>query len=140
MYTRLDDIPVLELREGQISALYYNHAQVAHKRLGASLRFQIPKLRHLDLIVEPNAWIIVDRALNDVPVAAWTDFASQHRTNLHQPITCRIKLYHANAQMILDRTLDAMELLLGEQLTDIENQDDCRVLPFPGSCVPHTSS
>lgn len=131
MYTRLGNIPILELRDSQIDALYYNHVQVALKRLGSSIRYRIPKLKHLDLILESDAWIIVDRVLNDVPVAAWTDFETQSRANLHQPIACKLRLYHANAQMILERTLDAMEMLLGEQLTDTEDDNGCSVVPFP---------
>ncbi|MGD8592507.1 MAG: hypothetical protein PVF82_06715 [Gammaproteobacteria bacterium] len=118
MYTRLKDIPVFEFRDTQVNAGHFNHVQVALKKLGDSIRFPIPKLKHLDLILEKEAWIIVDRVLNDVPIAAWTDFQTEHRDNLHQPIQCRLRLYHANADLILERTLEAMELLLGEQLAE----------------------
>ncbi len=131
MYTRLNDIPILELRDSSIDALHFNHVQVALKRINNSLRYTIPKLRHLDLILEKEAWIIVDRALNDIAVAAWTDFAVEHRENLHQPIPCKLRLYHANAGIILDRTLDAMELLLGEQLSEHESDNNCSLIQFP---------
>jgi len=131
MYTRLNDIPILELIDSSIDALHFNHVQVALKRIDNSLRYPIPKLRHLDLILEKEAWIIVDRVLNDIAVAAWTDFAAGHRENLHQPIPCKLRLYHANASMILDRTLDAMELLLGEQLSAQNNLHDCAMIEFP---------
>jgi hypothetical protein len=116
MYNRLKDIPVYEFRDTYIDARYFNHVQFAFKKLGESIRFPIPKLKHLDLILEKQAWIIVDHVLNDIPVAAWTDFQTSHRDNLHQPIKCRLQLYHANADLILERTLEAMEMLLGEQL------------------------
>lgn len=116
MYTRLNDIPVFELRDAQVNAAHFNHVQFALNKLADSVRFPIPKLKHLDLILEKQAWIIVDRVLNDIPVAAWTDFKTEHRDNLHQPIQCRLRIYHANADLILARTLEAMELLLGEQL------------------------
>ena len=73
MYRRLDEVPVFEYRDGEIPANHYNHVQVALKRLGADLRFPIPRLRHLDLILQKDAWIIVDRVLNDVPVVASGD-------------------------------------------------------------------
>lgn len=131
MYNRLQDIPVYEFREGAVDARYFNRVQVALHRLGESIRFPIPKLKHLDLILEPQAWIIVDRVLNDIPVAAWTEFKTEHRDNLHQPVPCRIQLYHANAGMILERTLAAMEALLGEQLSQLLPEDqDSEVLPF----------
>ena len=131
MYTRLDDIPIYELRDGEISALHFNHVQVALNRLGSSLRYPIPKLKHLDLILQKEAWIIVDRVLNDIPIAAWTDFKIEHREDLHQPIPCKLRIYHANANLILDRTLDAMELLLGEELTEQDSDNGCSVIQFP---------
>ena len=131
MYTRLDDIPIFELRDGKISALHFNHVQVALNRLGSSLRYPIPKLKHLDLILQKDAWIIVDRVLNDIPIAAWTDFKTEHREDLHQPIPCKLRIYHANANLILDRTLDAMELLLGEELTQQNSDNGCSVIQFP---------
>jgi hypothetical protein len=141
MYTRLRDIPILELRDTRIDALYFNHVQVAHKRLGSSIRYRIPELKHLDLILEPHAWIIVDRVLNDIAVAAWTDFEAQGRTSLHEPISCKLRLYHANANMILKRTLDAMEIMLGEQLMNGDNSDnDVSVVPFPSPSSSDTPS
>jgi hypothetical protein len=133
MYTRLKDIPVFEFRETQLDAGHFNHVQVALKKLGDTIRFPIPKLKHLDLILEKEAWIIVDHVLNDIPVAAWTEFQTDHRDNLHQPIKCRLQLYHANADLILARTLEAMEMLLGERLAAFNNStsdDTANVLPF----------
>ncbi|MCI0505806.1 MAG: hypothetical protein L0Z73_06805 [Gammaproteobacteria bacterium] len=135
MYTRLNDIPVLELRNSAVSALHFNHVQLALKRISNPLRYSIPRLKHLDLILEKEAWIIVDRVLNDIAVAAWTDFAAGHRENLHQPIPCKLRLFHANADLILDRTLEAMELLLGEQLAEQDNEKGGDVIRFPAKSV-----
>lgn len=118
MYKRLDDVPVFESYPTEVSALHFNHVQYALNHLGDSIRLQIPKMKHLDLILEKKAWIIVDRVLNDVPIAAWTDFETVHRENLHEPIRCRQKLYHQHAPLILNHTIEAMELLLGEQLPE----------------------
>lgn len=126
---RLDDLPIYELLDGTVSALHFNHVQVALKRLKHSLRYPIPKLRYLDLILEKDAWVIVDRLQNDIPVAAWTDFVVEDRNNLHESIQCKIRLYHANANLILERTLDAMELLLGEELAELSD-DDFNVIQF----------
>ena len=54
--------------------------------------------------------------LDDMPIAAWTDFEIHNRDNLHKSIQCQLKLYHIHAHLILDRVLEAMELLLGEKL------------------------
>jgi len=120
MYSRLDDVPVFESYPTELDAIHFNHVLYALNHLSDSIRLQIPRLKHLDLILEKSAWIIVDRALNDVPVAAWTDFETEKRNNLHQPIKCKQRLYHAHARMVLKHTLEAMELLLGEQLQEVE--------------------
>lgn len=118
MYTRLDDIPVFERRQSSMSALYFNHVQKALKHLGDSIRFEIPGLRTLELILQKDAWIIVDSGLNDYPIAAWTKFDTEYRDNLHENIPCELRFYHQHAGLVLDRTLEAMELILGEQLDE----------------------
>ena len=45
-------MPIYELREGTVNALRFNHVQVALKRIGDSIRYPTPKLKHLDLILE----------------------------------------------------------------------------------------
>lgn len=119
MYSRLDEVPVYAQRPGSINANYYNHVQLALKHLGQEIRLAVPRLKHLDLILQKNAWVIVDRVLNDIPVVAWTDFEVRQRDNLHEPVRCQIKYYHANASMIMNRTLEAMELMLGEELAEL---------------------
>ncbi|MDH5766446.1 MAG: hypothetical protein OEZ38_10570, partial [Gammaproteobacteria bacterium] len=92
-------------------------------------RFPIPKLKHLDLILQKDAWIVVDRALSDFPILAWTSFQTEHRDSLHEPIQCEIRIFHFAASMILKRTLEAMELVLGEELST-NVPDDCSIIPF----------
>jgi len=130
MYRRLDSVPVFEYRDGELPAHYYNDVQVALKRLGEDLRFAIPRLKHLDLILQKDAWIIVDRVLNDVPVVAWTDFQAAHRNSLHEPIPCRIRLYHMHGALIMARTLEAMELILGEMLDQGDPHPDAEIRPL----------
>jgi len=127
MYTRLDDMPVFESYPTQLDAVHYNHVQYALNHLGDSIRLQLPRLKHLDLILEKQAWIIVDRVLNDVPIAAWTEFETARRESLHQPIKCKLNLYHMHAHLVLQHSLEAMELLLGEQLQEMESTQTASV-------------
>lgn len=115
-YTRHNEVPVYEQREGTLDAAIYNHVQLALKRLGKNLRLVIPGLRTLDLILQGDAWIVVDSALNDIPIAAWSDFDRTRSDALHAPVHCRIRLYHANAGIILQRVLNDMDNWLTEQL------------------------
>jgi len=130
MYSRLDDMPVYELKHSSISAYFYNHVQIALNKLGEEIRLNLPKLQHLNLILQKDAWIITDTQLNDMPIAAWTHFEVQHRNNLHKDIPCQLKLYHMHASLILDRTLEAMELLLGEELENNTVSDKNKILPL----------
>ena len=129
-YTRHNEVLILDRRPGNVDANYFNQAQTALKRIGQQIRFKIPTLNHLDLIVQENAWIIVDRVLNDVPVVAWTDFQIEGRDNLHEPIACEIRLYHFAARMVLKTTLDAMEDILGQSLAEQDSDKPEKVLPF----------
>ena len=130
LYTRHKEVPQLDSRPGKVNALYYNHVQTALKRLGNQIRLKIPRLKHLDLILQKDAWIIVDTTLNDIPVAAWTSFEIDHRESLHEPVQCEICYFHYAASMILNRTLEAMELMLGEILEDDLPDEKSSVLPF----------
>jgi hypothetical protein len=129
-YTRHDEVLILNRRPGSIDANYFNRAQTALKRIGHQIRFKIPTLNHLDLIVQEDAWIVVDRVLNDVPIVAWTDFQTEGRDSLHEPITCEVRLYHFAARMVLKTTLDAMEDILGKTLAEQDNDKPEKVLPF----------
>ena len=130
LYTRHDEVPQLSSMPGEVSANYYNHVQKALNRLGDQIRLRIPKLKHLDLIIQKDAWIIVDIVLNDVPIAAWTQFQIKGRSSLHEPIQCEVRYFHYAAFMILDRTLEAMELMLGEALQQSLPDDKADVLPI----------
>ena len=121
------------MRDSKVDANYYNHVLVALKRLGKQIRFRIPRLKHLDLILQKDAWIVVDRALHDYPIVAWTEFEVEGRETLHEPIQCKIRYFHANATLITSRTLEAMEMLLSEELADkISNNEfeEATVIPF----------
>ena len=130
LYTRHDEVPLLHNREGKVEAVYYNEVQTALKKLGRQIRFPIPKLKHLDLILQKDAWIVVDRALSDFPILAWTSFQTESRDSLHKPVKCEVRIFHFAASMILRRTLEAMDLMLGEQLSEIINDEKADVLPF----------
>ena len=118
MSNRLDNIPVYEYRKGNIAGHYYNHVQIALKRLGKQIRIEIPGLKQLDLILNEEAWIIVDRVHAETPIAAWSDFEVNNRKSLSDSISCVIRTYHTAADLILQRTLDSMEMIIDETLAE----------------------
>jgi len=118
MYTRHQELPQLNHRASKVEAHYFNRVQTAFKRIDKEIRFKIPKLKHLDLILQKDAWIVVDTVLNDVPILVWTNFETQNRKSLHEPIKCEMLLFHFAATMILERTLVAMDEIIKAQLAD----------------------
>ena len=112
--SRLDDIPIYSRAPAWIPAARYNRVRLALRRIASPLRVELPGLKHLDLILEDNVWAVVDRVLNDVPVVAWTEFA--HRDDLHTPINCELRYYHAHAELVANRALELCDRLLEERL------------------------
>lgn len=109
-------MPVFEIQRLAVRAVDYNLVQIALKRLGAPLHMELPRLRSLELILEKDSWIVIDRALNDMPVLAWLDFDLDQRNSLHEPIPCQRRTYHTHALLIVDKVIEAMHLILGERL------------------------
>ncbi len=100
---RLEEVPRMKWGQVQIPATLYNQVRLSLLRLRTprkQLRFS-SGLRDLEIILEEHCWYCVDVSMNDLPVLAWDDFAYR-RDNLHQPIHCRLSLYHAHAESILD--------------------------------------
>lgn len=116
MRSRLEDLPTFETRQATVKAHHYNLVQIALNRLGSPHRLSLPKLRTLDLHLEKEAWIVVDKSLNDIPVIAWTDFSATNRLSLHEEIPCIMRIYHSHAAILIEKIMEAMALLIGEQL------------------------
>ena len=112
--SRLDSLPVLKSAPASVPAARYNRVRLALRRLENPLRLQLPGLRTLDMILEDDLWVIVDRDLNDIPVAAWSDFAA--RSSLHKPIHCTLRSYHAHAALIIDKAFKGLDALLTQRL------------------------
>ena len=120
MSSRLDDIPIFEQRETAVAAADFNLVQIALNRLGEPLRIPLTGLRSLELILERGAWIVVDRDLNEIPVLAWTDFHTEERATLHEPILCLLKTYHIHAPMILAAVTEFMEQDLARRIAELQ--------------------
>ena len=130
MYTRHDEIPALSAWPAEIAALHYNVVHRALMRSPQGIRLALPGLKTLYLILQDDAWVIVDRAFNDVPVAAWADFDIAPDRALHDPVPCELRYFHGHAGLIIKRVLDLMDALLNEHLKD--GDDSHEVIDFPG--------
>lgn len=129
-YRRHNELPVLDIRQTTVEAVYFNRVCVALRRRAAPPRIAIPGLKTLDLLLLDDAWVVVDRVFKDLPVVAWSDFEADCRDNLHDPVSCKIRLYHAHASLILDQVLRTLDRVLGEHLEAQEPKSGEDVLTF----------
>lgn len=120
MSSRLDDIPIYELMDSSVTAANFNLVQIAFKRLGEPIEIPLAGLRRLELILDRDAWIVVDHDMNDIPILAWTDFQVEGRSALHEPVSCRLKTYHMHAKVILERVTDFMEQELATRVAALQ--------------------
>ena len=127
-YNRHNEVIVLDSWPAEVDAHYYNIAQIALKKTSEPIRFKIPLLNHLDILVQDDAWIVVDRVLNSMPVACWTNFDTEERSGLHEPVSCEVRIYHFGARVVLQIALDAMAKILNEAATQQAGDDEDKVV------------
>ena len=120
MSGRLDDLPIYELIESSITAANYNLVQIAFNRLGQPIEIPLTGLRRLELILDREAWIVLDHDMNDIPIFAWTDFQAEGRSALHEPVSCLLKSYHMHANVILERVREFMEQELAARIAALQ--------------------
>lgn len=116
MRSRIDEVPALWVMRGSVEAADYNRIRLALLRLGEPLRLPMRHLRGLDVVLGKEAWVCVDRTLDDLPVIAWTRFAVAGRNDLQAPVECELRYYHAQAGMILAQVREEVTVQLTERL------------------------
>ncbi|MGM0412132.1 MAG: hypothetical protein ACQERG_02350 [Pseudomonadota bacterium] len=127
MATRLQDLPALRTIETKVSGERYNRVRLALVRLGEPLLLDLPGLRSLAMHLEAGSWVCVDRALDDLPVLAWTDFQHADSVDPAAVIPCRLNFFHAHAGMVMSSALDKMDFELARRLRSEERGG---VVPF----------
>ncbi len=123
MRSRLSDVPILKSAPTCIEAMYYNRVRIALSRIGNPLRIELINLRGLDIVIDDEAWVCVDRTLNDLPIFAWTDFEYGARENLFEPIACRLRFYHNHADLICGTVLDLVNRNLDVRLSRLKEKN-----------------
>jgi hypothetical protein len=105
MKSRIDEVPKLQSQAAVVDGRRYNQVLLALRRLKGPLRLSLPGLRGMDLLLEREVWVCVDRTLYDLPVLAWTDFKPASRRAIHEVVPCRLHYYHVNAELISESVL-----------------------------------
>lgn len=131
MPNRLSDVPAMATARMNMPAHRYARANRAVRHARGPLRTALRGLRGLDLIVEEALWLCVDRTLDDLPVIAWLDFQPEPGRGLHDPIPCRVQLYHFHAQAIVDTVFGHMDEFLEATLADVLPGGHGEVRPLP---------
>jgi len=81
-------------------------------------------LRGMDMVLDQQTWICLDRTFYDLPVLAWTDFEPTARTGLQDPVTCRILYYHVHADFIVHSVLSTTVHALRERAAHMARASD----------------
>ncbi len=125
-YTRhLDGTPVATA-SCDIPADCYNCAIRAMGRCDhpdAPVWLDLPGLRSLKLVLQPEAWVVTDQALGHLPVMAWTDFTPDPDRGLHEPVPARLKLYRSQAERVMMSVRPVMLRQLGSYLAGDRQPD-----------------
>ena len=105
----LPDIQPFRSMQKRIDAACYNQVWLALHRIGQPLRVSLPQHNGLEIILDEGGWLCVDAARDDFPVLAWYSFEVHERRAVHEPIACRLNLYHLHAGLVMGTALDALQ-------------------------------
>ena len=114
MTQKLERTPI-RIMPKVIDATTFNQARLALLRIGNPLRVSLNDHRCLDVILSQELWLCVDACNDDQPIMAWREIETLHRDALHQPINCKLHLYHTHASLIMGSALDC----LTQELSDL---------------------
>jgi hypothetical protein len=110
------DLPYIACHRDEVPARLYNLWRLARSRLGLPLRFELPGLKGLELVLDEHAWVCRDPQLNDFPVVAWTGFETAGRRALDAPVACELRYYHMGGSKVRLRVLEQMGEILEARL------------------------
>ncbi|RMG34472.1 MAG: hypothetical protein D6720_09210 [Gammaproteobacteria bacterium] len=113
--SRIDGIPIFAARRDQVPARLYNLWRRALMRMGRDIHLRLHGLKEMELILERDAWVVVDHNRNKVPVLAWVDFQVPPVRTLHEPIPCTLNHYHFMASGLRARVLELLEEALEQE-------------------------
>ncbi len=131
MSTRIENVPRLKTVPASINAQLYNITRLATIRFGTPLRLRLPGLRTIDVILNRNTWVCVDRAMYDLPALAWTHINHEARLALHTPVESELHYYHIHANISAHKVLDSLHAGLEEMLANAAPNKPGQVIKLP---------
>lgn len=127
MYTRHKEIPAFSAWPSRVEAQCFNAVQRALSKRGSWLRLPLPELAKLELILQPQEWIVVDPMLNDLPIAAWAGLTPDPARGIHEPVSCELSYYHGAAGKVAAKVPGLLLSVLGTPTAG----EAGKVIPFP---------
>lgn len=120
MYSRLADFPVFDEYPSRIPAEVWNVWRRTRRRWPrvAQLRFALPGLVPMEIVLEERLWVCVDPTLCDAPMLVWKHFADAGRVDLAAPVACTVLQYHFGGSRIREPVLRAMAEELERRLRE----------------------
>jgi len=102
-----------------IPAEDYNRVRLALRRISNPLRIELQSMRCLDITLNNQYWLVIDRCMDDRRIMAWTDFQFTDRSAIHAPVSCMLRLYHIHAGLVMGEVLETLGSTLGEKLKSV---------------------
>ncbi|MFO8154900.1 MAG: hypothetical protein ACQERR_05145 [Pseudomonadota bacterium] len=128
---RLWDLPTYRTMETGMALERFHCLRLFLLRAGEPRILDLRGLRSLGLLLEDEAWVCIDRTMNDLPVAAWTHFRRPASLAPGEQVTCQLHHYHSHASLIVNSILEKAE---SEVMRRSRRTAPGRaaILPFPG--------
>jgi hypothetical protein len=129
MNSTFNGIPVLKAIPTYIEAAYYNRVRIALNRVNNPLRLALSNLQGLDIVLQDDIWLCVDRSMNDLPILAWTDFNTRSRNSILESVPCQLRFFHSHADLVCGSVLGMAERQIEEQLAQRKKlkSDHCEI-------------
>lgn len=103
-----DKYPALRVMKKVIPAGDYNRVRIGLSGKKLPWRLNTPKIRCLQFVLNDSAWVCVDECQDDLPILAWTDFDVAQRESLGAPVSCKLRLYHMHAGLVMGSALETL--------------------------------
>jgi len=120
MNTKIENVPKLKTVLASIEAPLYNIARLATIKFETPLRLQLPGHKTIDVILNRNTWVCIDRAMYDLPALAWTHLNHENRQALHTPVESELHYYHIHVNISADNVLESLQAALQLLLANSE--------------------
>ena len=120
----LDDHQASHTLHKVITAEDYNRVRLALRRISNPLQFELTSMKCLEIILTDQYWLCIDNCADDRPIMAWTDFQLSDRSALHTPVSCRLRLYHVHAGLVMGEVLEVLGHILSDKLKSVYKESE----------------